>query len=291
MKKELLQYTAKLQDDFSIRRKTNSIVSKKPFHIHSQFEIVYASADELICELDDDSFVIPPGSFLLLNHMDLHRIFSKDGQPCHRYVLFFSPEYLAGFPPDADLLECFICRSTVRPQYLPLSSDEDREKAAAWLSQLLYYQDGEGRTEYGSELSKKLLLAQLLLFINRRYREYHRFSGLPSEDLTVFYSIISYISLHFSEDLNIDRLCQEFFITKPRLYRLFKESGLESPGDYLIRYRIEKAKEFLYQEYPVELAALMAGYRNAAHFCRIFRQRTGFSPKQYQLSRRISSNP
>ena len=97
MKKELLKYSAKLQDDFSIKYKSDIISSKKPFHIHSQFEIVFSLTDEIICELENQTVPVPPGCFLLLNHMDLHCLRTCTNQPCRRYVLFFSPEYLSGF--------------------------------------------------------------------------------------------------------------------------------------------------------------------------------------------------
>lgn len=286
MKKEWMKYTANLKDDFSVRFKEEPIAPKKPFHIHSQFEIIFSMTHQVFCEMDDTMIPVPAGSFLLLNHMDLHRIFSGKEGPCSRYVLFFSPDYLSGFSDETDLLECFVYRSFPTPQLLPASSRQESEKAAALFRQLLAYQEGPESRLYGAELSKKLILAQLLLLINRRYREFHQIQDLQSEDRAVFYRVINYISCHYQEPLSVDRLCKTFYLTRPGLVRMFQQICRESPGEYLIRFRIEKAKEFLRQDYPVETAASLSGYQNAAHFSRIFRQRTGLSPKQYQLQRR-----
>lgn len=282
MKKELLKYSAKLQDDFSIKYKSDIISSKKPFHIHSQFEIVFSLTDEIICELENQTIPIPPGCFLLLNHMDLHCLRTSTNQPCRRYVLFFSPEYLSGFSFDADLQECFIYRNVNTPQLLPLSSEEQRKEAAAYLEQLLFYHNADPGKLYGCELSKKLLLAQLLLFINRRYREIHKVPFSGSENHKTFYRIISYISSNYSKELTVDDICRQFLLSKAALYHLFHDICRESPGEYIIRYRLEKSKEFLHQNCTVEEAAFLSGYSNQAHFSRIFKQRTGLTPKQYQ---------
>ncbi|MBS6644325.1 MAG: helix-turn-helix transcriptional regulator [Clostridiaceae bacterium] len=287
MKKELLKYSARLQDDFSIKYKSDIISSKKPFHIHSQFEIVFSLTDEIICELEDQTLLVPPGCFLLLNHMDLHCIRTNISRPCCRYVLFFSPEYLSGFSFDADLQECFIYRNVNSPQFLPLSCEEHKKEAAACLEQLLHYHTSDPGTVYGCELSKKLLLAQLLLFINRRYREYHKLLFSGSEDHKIFYQIISYISSNYSNELTVDDLCRRFLLSKAALYHLFHDICQESPGEYIIRYRLEKSKEFLHQNCTVEEAAFLSGYSNQAHFSRIFKQRTGLSPKQYQKLHRL----
>ncbi|MBT9776397.1 helix-turn-helix domain-containing protein [Clostridium sp. MCC353] len=287
MKKELLKYSAILEDDFSIKYKSDIISSKKPFHIHSQFEIVFSLTDELICELENQTLVVPPGCFLLLNHMDLHCLRTSENQPCFRYVLFFSPEYLSGFSSDADLQECFIYRGVNTPHLLPLASDEQKKEAAAYLEELLHYQTADPGTVYGCELSKKLLLAQLLLFINRRYREYHGILLAGSENHKTFYRIISYISSNYAKELTVDSLCRRFLLSKTALYHLFHETCRESPGEYIIRYRLEKSKEFLHQNHTVEEAAFLSGYSNQAHFSRIFKQRTGLTPKQYQKLHRL----
>ena len=54
--------------------------------------------------------------------------------------------------------------------------------------------------------------------------------------------------------------------------------------DYLVDVRIQKAKEFLMQlgKYKVYEVSEMVGYVDYAYFTKIFKKKTGVSPKKYQ---------
>jgi len=55
----------------------------------------------------------------------------------------------------------------------------------------------------------------------------------------------------------------------------------QSPGDYLIEWRVAVAQNMLKKGKPVNLVAKAVGYESASALGRVFRKKTGLSPKQW----------
>jgi AraC-like DNA-binding protein len=98
------------------------------------------------------------------------------------------------------------------------------------------------------------------------------------------YDIINFVHKNYFDDLSLDVLAQRFHINKYYLCARFKNVTGMSPAQYLINCRILKAKELLLRDYSVEEVCDLAGFNNLPHFSRSFKQHTGHSPKQYQLT-------
>lgn len=92
-----------------------------------------------------------------------------------------------------------------------------------------------------------------------------------------------YIYSNYNENINLDAICSFSGISKNYFCNLFKvETGL-SIWDYLTKYRMEKAKEFIansdMKNYEI---AYKVGYENPSYFSKIFRKYTGISPSDFR---------
>lgn len=90
-----------------------------------------------------------------------------------------------------------------------------------------------------------------------------------------------YIRAHLTEPLTVAQLSAQAHMSVPHFYRAFKtEFGL-SPMDFVIRERIQKAKELLSQQFSVKEACYGTGFNNMTYFIRIFRKYEGVTPGTY----------
>ena len=90
------------------------------------------------------------------------------------------------------------------------------------------------------------------------------------------------IQLRYPEHLPLDAIVAESGLPRYRFLRLFKlKTGL-SPHEFLIRCRIDKAKEYLSQGKPLVETAMETGFFDQSHFCRHFKRVTGKSPSSYR---------
>ncbi len=78
-------------------------------------------------------------------------------------------------------------------------------------------------------------------------------------------------------------LTEKFPYDYSHLSRVFSHHQKDTIEHYLIRLRIEKAKELLtYKDNNVSEVAYNLGYASAAHFSRQFKKMVGVSPSVYQ---------
>ncbi len=97
-------------------------------------------------------------------------------------------------------------------------------------------------------------------------------------------SIAMYIEKSYSREIKINKLAADFNISRSYLYNIFRQTFGVSPQEYLMAYRIEKAKQLLTdrrQSLSVKEVAFSAGFDNPLYFSRIFHKRTGMTPTQF----------
>lgn len=84
-------------------------------------------------------------------------------------------------------------------------------------------------------------------------------------------------------DLNVSLVADEFDLTLNYMSRFFKEQTGEGMADYIIRYRIEKAKEFLSKtEKNIAEISVDVGFSNVAVFIRSFKKYEKVTPNQFR---------
>lgn len=95
---------------------------------------------------------------------------------------------------------------------------------------------------------------------------------------------IKYIQSHYSsETLSIAEVSENLHISRSHLATIFSLEKNLTPMEYLIRFRLEKAIEYMtIQKLSPSVAAYSVGYRNYSNFTKIFKKYYGISPRDYQ---------
>ena len=97
--------------------------------------------------------------------------------------------------------------------------------------------------------------------------------------------VLSYIDRHYSEPITIPQLLRVAHMSQSTLMRTFQRVFQHAPIDYLIRVRIQKARELLAdQEQRITDIALACGFNDSNYFTRQFRRVSGQSPRDYRRS-------
>jgi two-component system response regulator YesN len=96
--------------------------------------------------------------------------------------------------------------------------------------------------------------------------------------------IEEYLKEHFAEQINHQVLSDKFGLVPSYVSKVFNKYKGISPAKYIVKLRIEKAKELLL-EYPERLAkdiADIVGYPDPNYFSRIFKRETGLYPSEFR---------
>ena len=95
--------------------------------------------------------------------------------------------------------------------------------------------------------------------------------------------ILFYISLHYQEDITLDQVSQMVELSRTYVCGLFKKELGVNLTNYIMNYRIEKAKELLrstnLRSYEI---AEKVGFLDESYFSRTFKKVTGQSPNSFK---------
>lgn len=102
---------------------------------------------------------------------------------------------------------------------------------------------------------------------------------------------VRYIHDNYSGDVTLESLADLLDSTSRQLLRLFKSRMGTSPIDYLIRVRMNKAKELLLasSDYTLKDIAEKVGYADSYYFSRLFKKIEGVSPTGFKERARAAA--
>ena len=95
---------------------------------------------------------------------------------------------------------------------------------------------------------------------------------------------MSLISDNYESDLSLAELASVAGMSPFHFAREFKRTTGTTPHQYLIKFRIERAKALLTEsEIPIVEVSSRSGFSHQSHFTRLFRRLTGTTPQSYRL--------
>ena len=108
-------------------------------------------------------------------------------------------------------------------------------------------------------------------------------SDVPKPQVRLIGESVKWLHAHFQEKVSLAQMSAFMGYSQSRFCELFKDHTGLPPMEWLIRYRIEKACELLKTgSDAVSDIARKVGFDDPLFFSRVFRKRTGASPKDYR---------
>ncbi len=105
---------------------------------------------------------------------------------------------------------------------------------------------------------------------------------LPEEnDLAI--NTMTFIDVHYAEDLSLTSLCEEMRCSKSTLMKAFRDRYKKSVGDAIREVRLRNAVRYLAdKDVSVKTIALACGFFDQNYFANVFKAQFGMSPSQYR---------
>lgn len=86
----------------------------------------------------------------------------------------------------------------------------------------------------------------------------------------------------YNQKISVKYIADKLSFSREYLHRVFVHVTGVSVLEYLTKYRVERAKEFLLEGFELDAVVEMVGYSDKAYFSRIFKKYTGISPIDYK---------
>lgn len=249
-------------------------------HIHNCYEIYYSISGGKQFLIDNCFYDIQDGDLFLINQFESHYLSQVDKQKHERIIVSIDPEYLKQISTDqTDLDRCFHFRETEMPHRLHLSAEEQRR----FLYYLHRFPDNAG---LGEDILDRAVFLELMVFLNRAFDKRCRTAESGEDENAAGYhtqvdDILSYINTHIQEDLSLDTLSANFYLSSSYICRIFKAATGTTINKYITAKRITLSKSLLSQGYSVNEACEACGFNDYSNFLKAFSKAVGISPKKY----------
>lgn len=252
-------------------------------HIHDCYEIYFSISGGKQFWIDNRVYEFEPGDIFFINQSESHWVTRIDQQTHERIVLFIYPEYLQQLStPQTDLSGCF--RSSTSFGHRIGMSEKERGRFSYYMHRL-----AESRG-FGQDLMDQASFLELMIFLNSVFLS--RCTQIPSQSLESGASvsdphyaqvdkILSYINQHLAEDLSIQHLAEQFYLSRSYLCKIFKDVTGTTINRYIIDKRISLARSLLAEGMPVMETGSLCGFHDYSNFLKSFTRSVGVSPKKY----------
>jgi len=98
-----------------------------------------------------------------------------------------------------------------------------------------------------------------------------------------FSDIVSYIELHYNEDLSLQDIADTFLISREYISRKFKQDYAISFTEYVTSFRLNKAKALMQNQHlKLNQIAEMVGIPDVKYFSKVFKKHEGMTPNEYR---------
>lgn len=235
-------------------------------HYHEYFELYYLETGERFHMVRDRCYKMTAGEFIIFPPYVMHYSYGEKDMPFKRLVLYFRQEELGSDE---------IFRELCRERGICRLDTKKRTQIHRIMEQLLEEQKDPGRFTVSY---RKALLNLLAAVIVR--------ADLPpvrQEKRSRINEIISYIHSHYYEDLKLECLAQQFYISPWYLCREFKRYTNSTLVNYINVTRIMNAqRSFMETDKNVTQISQEVGFSSLTHFNRVFKAVTGTTPSEYK---------
>ena len=233
-----------------------------PVHQHDFYEVYFFIGGNVEYNVEGNSYNLKSGDILLINPLELHQPrIAPDQNDYERIVLWINKNYLADLcTNDVSLTRCFDNSNPSHSNLLRLSL-KDQEQIYSRLSELL---TESSEKNYGSELTCQSILTRFLVEINRLTFKREASSAAQTNTPPLISSVLDYINIHYCEKLTLEKIAEEFFVSKYYLSHAFNVAVGTSPHRYITLKRLIHAKQMMSSGIKPTTAAANCGFNDYA---------------------------
>ncbi len=147
----------------------------------------------------------------------------------------------------------------------------------------------EDRGVHGPLYAESLAVAlvSVLLTMQQPWRQGARLPGRGAIPAAAIRQVCEFVEERLAEALHLEEMAAVVGLGPDRFARLFRATLGESPHQYVLGRRVERARQLLRTtQLPLAEIALALGFSDQAHFATTFRRRIGQTPSTFRREAR-----
>lgn len=241
------------------------------FHLHSHLEheiLIFLEGDSKYV-VEEKNYDLEPDDIIIIRKHEMHRIYHNSEKDYARIVIMVSPEFFQRYN-CKEYEQVFLETNKKRGNRISAELVHSSGLYDA-ISRLKKYSDNFSAMHNPIADS---IMVEIMYLINK----ISMFEKADTTNKTIK-NVITYINNHFTEEITLDILCGNFFISKYHLCHIFKEATGLTVQEYVRQKRLTLVDELKKEGKTLTEAALTAGFGDYSSFYRAYIKRYKTSPK------------
>lgn len=268
-----------LSKDFELYYYNDTSLREVARHAHDYYEFYFFLEGNVSIQIDKELYAVTYGDIVIMPPGISHRpIIHNVDVPYRRFVFWISQEFcshLLNLSPDYGYLMQLV---QTQKKFL---FHNDRVTFHSIHSRLITLLEEMQGNRFGKAANISLCVNDLILHLNRLI--YERFHPVSVKETTSLYeSICTFIETHMEEDLSLERLAGEFFVSKYHIAHIFKENLGLSIHQYITKKRLAYCRQSILSDVSITKAYETYGFGDYSSFYRAFKKEYGISPKDFR---------
>ena len=270
-----------LREDFGLFHLRDSEAPQVDYHYHAFDKLVLVLSGNVTYVVEGVTYFLRPWDLLLVGRDLIHRPIMDPGEPYERVVIWLGQAWLEDRSDPGEALDT--CFSAARERGFHLLRF-DGERRLHYMNRVQQLEEALRDRGFGAARMADTLCQQLLIDVNRdvlasrtAQEEPDSYRRDPKME-----EILRYILGHLDEELTVEGLARQFFISRYYLMHRFKEVTGYTVHQYISQKRLLRAGELIRSGVPVMKAAEQTGFREYSTFLRAFRGMFHMSPREFR---------
>lgn len=232
------------------------------FHTHDICEILLLKQGDVSGKIGARTYKLKKNDLIIFRPMAVHGVFIDSNRNYERYNILFDEKAIANkafekLPADLDII-----------------SFEGNNYVLDIFNKLDYYYD----KFKGNDLKRLILNLVEELVFNLTLAPCNKLNTQLISENPLLNRAIEYIQSNYANQITVEQICKELFISKSHLHHLFADNINISPKKYINLQRLAKAQSLMSNGVKPYEAYLLCGFTDYATFYRNYRNYFGHAP-------------
>lgn len=260
-------------------------------HFHDFNELVFIVKGKGVQVIEQNEYLVTAGDVFVLQGNQKH--YFKDASDIEIVNVMFSANKKAKLiSPSTQKLEgynaLFILESNYRAKHhFTNKLHLDRSELAkmefilnSMIMELQHKMEGY-KTLIGNKLEELIVLLS---------RHYSNLEATEAKSLVRIGKVIDYLENNYAEKVYIDHLAEMAFMSPRNFQRIFKKALGETPSNYIMQIRLQKARKLLRtSDISMAEVAHTCGFSDDKYFIKCFKKTFDITPVKFRMRYRTSA--
>lgn len=268
-----------LSKDFELFYYEDRTLSKVDLHSHNYYEFYFFLEGDVDMQIGETLYPVRYGDIMLIPPHISHRpIIKNQDTPYRRFVFWISQEYcnhLLQSSPDYAYIMQYV---EIEKRYI---FHTDQIAFNTIQSKVLRLLEEMRSQKFGRDALIAVCINDLVLSINRLAFEQNT-PKRKNPEYMLYQQVETYIEEHIEEDLSLETLAKNFYVSKYHIAHVFKDNIGLSIHQYITKKRLILCQEAISGGMSITDAYHRFGFGDYSSFFRAFKKEYGISPKDYR---------